>query len=135
MRRIPDPQEPSNNPLQQFELLADCLEKGLHTLAVRAVKPFPIGCWHTSDGRQILFDAGYHPIWQRHRDGSIELVNPSKWIDDILYDEFFFHEEYLSPLQQQHEGMKRLRGIVLDWERGQWQAKMRRLRERQMMEK
>jgi hypothetical protein len=120
------------DPMVQFAVLADCLHKGLHTLAVQSVRPFPIGLWITSDGRQILFSADYQPIWQRHRDGTVAAADPFEWIKGIIRREHFFDDRL--PLHLQYDNLKKLRAIVLDWESGQrrqaWQAKMRRLRAR-----
>ena len=48
---------------QQLQLLADCLHKGLHALSVDLIYRYPYGRWTCADGRQVLFNRGYNPIW------------------------------------------------------------------------
>lgn len=59
--------------------LAD-IEKMLATL--------PYGCWVCVDGRVVLFNRNYSPIWERLPDGTVQRANPQEWID--WTDQFWF---------------------------------------------
>jgi hypothetical protein len=120
--------------MRQFALLADCLQKGLHKLAVQSVRRFPCGLWITGDGREVMIDAGYKPIWQRLLDGGVEPANPDAWVEDIVRREHFFDD--WPPLHLQYDNLKRLRAVMLAWRastahaerRSEWQARVQRYR-------
>jgi hypothetical protein len=69
--------------------------------------------WTCRD-REVLFDKEYHPIWQRWKDGRVEVADPHEWVR-FQKDEFFFWEYPRLPFHQDYEGMKRLRDVVLSW--------------------
>ena len=56
-----------------------------------ARQELPYGCWTCADGREVLFNRAYKPIWQRWPDGLVTRANPDervKWIQQ----EFYFND-------------------------------------------
>jgi hypothetical protein len=41
----------------------------------------PYGRWIARDGRVIIFNRGYQPIWERLPNGEIQRANGGEWID------------------------------------------------------
>jgi hypothetical protein len=52
----------------------------------------PYGTWLTGEGRQILFNRFYEPIWQRLADGSTEPADPTEWVQSITDRRWFYHD-------------------------------------------
>jgi hypothetical protein len=40
----------------------------------------PYGMYICADGREVLFDRGYRPLWSRRPGGEIEPADPHEWI-------------------------------------------------------
>src|SRR5262245_46273622 len=126
MRSIADRRPNNKSTKLEFELLANFLQRRLYTLAVKAAPRFPIGCWSTITDIKVLFDANYCPIWKKHGgDGVIEAADPNMWVTDIVKTEYFFEDDRL-PMQQQLDGMERLRAVALRWKFGSLRAERRR---------
>jgi hypothetical protein len=98
--------------LGDLPLLIDCMRQGLHKMACRLVRPFPYGLWTCRDGREVLFDRNYKPIWQLH-DGIVEVADRREWVEHV-HEEIFFDDQL--PPHRQYAGMKRLRAIVVRWQ-------------------
>jgi hypothetical protein len=51
----------------------------------------PYGIWTCADGRQVLFNRRYRPIWQRTPDGKVSRADPGEWVpwkaQEWLYDD------------------------------------------------
>jgi hypothetical protein len=43
----------------------------------------PYGRYIASDGREILFNRSYRPIWERLPDGKVQRANSNEWVDWI----------------------------------------------------
>lgn len=41
----------------------------------------PYGIWRCKDGRDVLFNRYYEPIYQRFPDGTLEDADPAEWIN------------------------------------------------------
>jgi hypothetical protein len=67
-------------PNRDLNMLASCLQRGLHKLAAPYL---PCGLWRCADGREILFDRSYRPLWQRRLNGRVEVADPGEWIDFV----------------------------------------------------
>ena len=39
------------------------------------------GLWRCSDGREILFNRGYRPLWERRPGQPVKMANPKEWVD------------------------------------------------------
>jgi hypothetical protein len=40
----------------------------------------PYGVWGCADGRQVMFDRRYHPMWQRSAAGVVTPADPTEWV-------------------------------------------------------
>ncbi len=47
----------------------------------RALEALPYGRYIARDGREILFNRAYQPIWEKLPNGEIRRANPHEWID------------------------------------------------------
>lgn len=54
----------------------------------------PYGMWTCSDGREVLFNRSYQPIWERYPGKPAKIANP-EWID--WEKEKFFFNDWNSP--------------------------------------
>jgi hypothetical protein len=52
----------------------------------------PYGIWTTQDGREILFNRFYEPIWQRTEGQPPTPADPAEWVTDIRSQKWF-HED------------------------------------------
>lgn len=43
----------------------------------------PYGRYVASDGREIIFNRNYRPIWERLPDGTVQRANGNEWVDWI----------------------------------------------------
>lgn len=48
------------------------------------------GCWLTDPGREVMFNRGYQPIWQR-QGGVVSMGDPEEWVEDIFATRFYYH--------------------------------------------
>jgi crotonobetainyl-CoA:carnitine CoA-transferase CaiB-like acyl-CoA transferase len=44
------------------------------------VAELPYGFWKAADGRVVIFNRRYSPIWQRFADGEIRRANSGEWV-------------------------------------------------------
>jgi hypothetical protein len=58
---------------------------------------YPYGCYFAADGREVLYNRGYKPIWQRHPDGPAELADPDEWVDGTEQIWFYGEQQKLRP--------------------------------------
>ena len=107
-----------NIPLD-LERLADCLQRGRHTEAVRSVKRFPFNHIAYADLHQVLADRAMRPLWQ-FLPGfpvRIESVDPDLPVMfGALRVEALFDREDRRPYALQYEGLKRVREVLCEWE-------------------
>ena len=54
---------------------------------------FPYGRWTCQDGRAVLFNRWYEPIWQRLPDGTVEAADGREWVPGIDGTEHFYCRE------------------------------------------
>jgi len=82
------------------------------TLAVIRRCTLPYGCWTCADGREVLFNRHYQPIWQRHHG----VVTParSQWVDWV--DPFHFYLD--SDIRHTRRLHARLTRILDDFQHG-----------------
>jgi hypothetical protein len=50
----------------------------------------PYGIWTCADGREVLFDRDYQPIWSRYPGQPAERANPDEWINWVDQRWFYF---------------------------------------------
>ena len=107
--------------LQQLETLADCLRRCWHKRSVDLVHPYPFAHWVCNDGRELLVDSAYNPIWQRSPEGYVTVADPTEWIEGIAHRDVLFDKH--KPFYQQYAGMKRLRTVLVRWNYIKWSSK------------
>ena len=39
------------------------------------------GRWRCSDGREVLFNRSYRPLWERRPGQPVAMANPKEWVD------------------------------------------------------
>ena len=39
------------------------------------------GRWRCSDGREVLFNRSYRPLWERRPGQPVKMANPKEWVD------------------------------------------------------
>jgi hypothetical protein len=44
------------------------------------VSQLPYGQWTAGDGRVVIFNRRYTPIWERLPDGTVQRANPHEWV-------------------------------------------------------
>ena len=75
---------------------------------------YPYGQWICADGRQILFNRNYEPIWTRKCEGApAERTDPREWVRFVK--QFWFYDDFDSEGTRRSNGAKVLRawGIQL----------------------
>jgi hypothetical protein len=50
---------------------------------------YPYGFWTCPDGRQVLFDRNYKPVWQRYPGQSATPADPNEWVSWSKQEWFF----------------------------------------------
>lgn len=49
----------------------------------------PYGIWTCEDGREVLFNRFYEPIWQRPPDGMPQPADPKEWVSFVKQEWFY----------------------------------------------
>jgi hypothetical protein len=49
------------------------------------------GCWRCYDGREVLFNRSYQPLWERRPGQAVEMSNPKEWVNWDT-ETFFWNE-------------------------------------------
>jgi hypothetical protein len=52
----------------------------------------PYGMWTCADGREVLFNRSYKPIWQRRPDQLAERADLNEWVKEIKKQEWFYDD-------------------------------------------
>ena len=81
----------------------------------------PYGKWTCADGREVLFNREYQPIWQR-RGNEVSAADPNEWVEWV--EQAWFYDDAKSPFPWGLRGsnMKTRRycaQILKDW--GVWE--------------
>jgi hypothetical protein len=71
----------------------------------------PYGLWKCADGREVLFNRNYRPLWER-KNG---VVAPADWNERVKFDgQGFFFDDWGSPWRRP-ENRPRIAGILADF--------------------
>lgn len=54
------------------------------------MKYLPYGAWRCRDGREVLFNRFYQPIWQRRPGGPVEEADLNQWISGIVSERHYY---------------------------------------------
>lgn len=49
----------------------------------------PYGVWTCPDGRQVLFNRDYTPIWQKDANGKVSVADQTEWVEFDRQDHFY----------------------------------------------
>ncbi|MBB2148975.1 DUF5623 domain-containing protein [Pedobacter gandavensis] len=73
----------------------------------------PYGKWKCADGREVLFNRDYCPIWDRSSDGVVMPIDPDIYVphDD---SEFYFHDG-TAPYHNNNITVKNCLSVLNDW--------------------
>ncbi len=71
----------------------------------RAVLPY--GQWTCADGRRVLYNRWYTPIWQRSRSGWVSPADPHEWV--VWIDQHWFYKDGNPPYRDRATKAKLLR--------------------------
>lgn len=59
----------------------------------RTAPLMPYGAWRCADGREVLFNRGYYPIFERRPGGEAMRADPDEWIENIVLAVWFYGAE------------------------------------------
>lgn len=74
------------------------------------VSQLPYGQWTCADGRVVLFNRNYSPIWERLPDGTVRRANPHEWIKWTRQSWFD-----LGSARYERDARERLRKVLRDF--------------------
>jgi hypothetical protein len=78
------------------------------------VKRLPYGVWICADGREVMFNRSYAPMWERASAGAeTKPADPNEWVKDIIQQKFFY-TDWTSP-KRKPATAKRLRAVLRQW--------------------
>ena len=78
--------------------------------AVR-VNDLPYGCWTTAEGREVLFNRGYTPIWERWGEGKPAYpADPREYVMEITNKRWFYNDGH-----SEEEKWKRGVAALSEW--------------------
>lgn len=72
----------------------------------------PYGVWRCADGREVLFNRRYNPIWQRHANGLAMLADPYEMVP-FVDQEWFFRDS--NPPWDCPETLRRCHAVLRAW--------------------
>lgn len=52
----------------------------------------PYGVWTCGDGREVVFNRFYEPLFQRWRDTTVQPADPREWVKNIVGQEWFYDD-------------------------------------------
>jgi hypothetical protein len=78
--------------------------------SLEKVRPTPYGAWRCADGREVLYNRNYQPIWERLPDGTVRPADPSEWVRDIVEHRWFWDDGTMHK-----DVMKRADAVLREW--------------------
>ena len=70
----------------------------------------PYGVWRCADGREVLFNREYRPIWERLPDGTVRAADPCEWVRFIVNHRWFFDDG-----TERREVLERTDAVLREW--------------------
>lgn len=58
----------------------------------------PYGVWTCEDGRQVLFNRYYEPLFSRYPDQAAVAADPHEWVENIIAETWFYRDGDLDHL-------------------------------------
>lgn len=69
----------------------------------------PYGVWLCENGREVLFNRFYEPLFER-RGEKVREADPQEWVEGVLQKSFFYRDE--TPDKEKREAATK---ALLDW--------------------
>lgn len=76
---------------------------------------FPYGKWTCADGREVLFNRDYCPIWQRRPGQPARPAYPFEWVNNIVECEMYFDDGSFRGIERGMFTIKRLNAVLASW--------------------
>jgi hypothetical protein len=80
----------------------------------------PYGIWRCADGREVLFNRKYQPIWERLPDGTVRAADPGEWVPFV--DQRWFFKDDTSPVSYWNvpkparlRSLDRINAVLREW--------------------
>jgi hypothetical protein len=83
--------EPTRRPRFSAEMKRAFRQLGFRDIDEALHCVLPYGLWRCGDGRQVLFNRWYQPIFER-RGGEVRAADPTEWIDNIIEETWFYYD-------------------------------------------
>lgn len=74
-------------------------------------KFLPYGKWTCSDGREVLFNRAYSPIWERYPGKRAALADPHEWVRDIARVKMLY-TDWTPEAEKQRKGIAALEAFT-----------------------
>jgi hypothetical protein len=140
----PPPDRPGPTPLEACDDRAEAFDRVMQDRGFRTTRPWsspqdyrmtmlPYGEWVTADGRAVLFNRRYLPLWQKRPGGAVERADPSEWV--TFKGERWFYRDAMPEAAKQRAGADALRawGVPVPAPR-EYTAWVRTIKERRRAE-
>ena len=75
-----------------------------------AIEILPYGVWRTVDGREVMFDRKYRPMWQRQAGGRATPADPAEWVQRIAEQQWLWEDR--TPARARAAAIT---AVVSDW--------------------
>ena len=70
----------------------------------------PYCMWTCGNGRQVLFNRSYRPIWERAALGTAEPANRTEWMQNIVREEHYY-TDWITDVKRLTKG----RAVLASW--------------------
>jgi hypothetical protein len=57
----------------------------------------PYGLWRRADGREVLFDRSYCPVYSRFPGQAAEIADPDEFVDRVVQEQHFWTDGRQQP--------------------------------------
>lgn len=75
----------------------------------------PYGKWFCENGKEILFNRDYLPIWMKDKAGKVHQIEPDTWVEDIVRSEFYF-DDGSTPWKGDKYTFVTCKNILINWQ-------------------
>lgn len=75
----------------------------------------PYGKWKCEDGREVLFNRRYRPIWQKTSDSVVSVADPDEWVS-FMATEHFYNDGTNDKAGAGVQAFEKFTGQVWDWD-------------------
>jgi len=101
---------PARRQLSAWQFIAAEPHRPSHADIEQMVASLPYGQWTCADGRVVIFNRRYSPIWERLPDGTVQRADPREWVRWIKQSWFD-----LGSARYEKDARERLRKVLRDF--------------------